>query len=359
LRAAYTYGIVWRGADMKFSRRLRIIYFSVLLLVWLALLWHDPWYELLSFSAFAQILGYLPWRAALAVSGIGVLLVHVPPGIREGGVSINHVVFGLVAMVVLTAVVLSLRAVTEQSIRLQRLMRELESTRAEVARTAYHAGTLEERHRLAKDLHDTLAQTLTSIVMMLEAFHGKLDSKSNVSPHVQNALKAAREGLRETRRVVWALRPEALESGNLPTAINRVVSQFGVETGLQVHAVTTGEPHRLTDELEITLLRAVQEGLANVRRHARANNVTVTLSYIDERVALDIWDDGEGFDPAKTPPRPDRTSGLGLLSMRERIEALQGTLSIESTLGQGSSIAIELPTKPRPDQSPLLEDQAR
>jgi signal transduction histidine kinase len=344
LVAWYSYWVVRRGLEVGSSIRVGALHFGGSALLWTALLALDPAYELLSFTAFAQVLGYLRWRAAILGAALACILVHVPQSVRAGGVDLGHVVFSLVGLAVLTLFILSVRLITEQSHRRQRLIDELEATREELARTARHAGMLEERQRLAGEIHDTLAQAFTSIVMLLEAVQAGLDSGSKkVAGHIEQALHTAREALGEARRLVWSLRPESLERGSLPEALRRVTSQLAEQTGIAAHMVVTGEARPLPAALEITLLRTAQEALANVRRHAHARQVTLTLSYMDDVTVLDVCDDGVGFDPGILPTGPGRQGGLGLVAMRERVEALGGSLTVESSPGQGSTLVVELP----------------
>jgi signal transduction histidine kinase len=344
----YSYWIVRRGHDVASSSALGALYFGVSALLWTGLLTLDPAYELLFPTVFAQVLGYLPWRAAILAMALASILVHTPEVIRTGGVGLGHVVFAVVGLGILTLIILSLRAITDQSNRRQELIEALKATRDELARMERHAGILEERQRLAGEVHDTLAQAFTSIVMLLETAQAAVESGSaGAAGHVAQALNAARGGLREVRRIVWALRPESLERGSLAQALDRATSRLAHEAGITARTVITGEARPLPPELEITLLRATQEALANVRRHARARHVTVTLSYMEDVVVLDVCDDGVGFDPAALPTEPGRHGGLGLVAMRERVEALHGSLSVESRPEGGSTLVVELPTPRR------------
>jgi len=142
---------------------------------------------------------------------------------------------------------------------------------------------------------------------------------------------------------VWDLRPEALERGTLGEALARLTAQLGEQTGVAAHAVVTGEAGALPPQVEVTLLRVAQEALANVRRHARAREVTVTLSYMEDEVALDVQDDGQGFAPVMYVGAGPG-GGLGLTTMRERVEALGGTLTVESAPGEGSTVVAQLPS---------------
>jgi len=206
-------------------------------------------------------------------------------------------------------------------------------------------GVLAERQRLAREIHDTLAQGFTSIVMHLEAAEQALPaSPETVLSHIDWARGTARESLAEARRVVWALRPDILEGASLPEAIEHLVGRWSEESGVTTSADVTGAARPLPTHTEATLLRAVQEALANVRKHARASNVAVTLSYMADMVALDVRDDGIGFDPTQASKDNGRVSGgFGLAAMRERVEQQGGKLIIESAPGEGATLVVELP----------------
>ncbi|MBO0686232.1 MAG: sensor histidine kinase, partial [Candidatus Dormibacteraeota bacterium] len=222
--------------------------------------------------------------------------------------------------------------------------RELSRTRTDLAAAERRAGMLGERQRIAGDIHDTLTQGLASVVMLLEAAQASYRAgMPDTGRRIEEAASTAREGLREVRRLVWDLRPEALERGSLGEALTQLAAQLEEHSGTVARTVVTGRVRTLAPELEMTLLRAAQEALANVRRHAQAREVTVTLSYIEDEVALDVQDDGRGFDPTR-PAATRPGGGLGLTAMRERVEALGGSLAIESAPGQGATVAVQLPT---------------
>ncbi len=216
-----------------------------------------------------------------------------------------------------------------------------------------------ERQRMAREIHDTLAQGFTSIAMSLTAAElaetGEYPESDNSeiqgSPrwHVERARRTAGESLKEAQRLVWALRPEALDRHPLPEALERLAEGWSEDTGVEAHAATTGEPRPLLPEAEVTLLRASQEALSNVRKHANASRVALTISYMDDIVVLDVRDNGVGFDPAypktgtSATVNPQGASGFGLVAMRERAEQLGGTLLIESTPEKGTTLVVELP----------------
>ena len=215
------------------------------------------------------------------------------------------------------------------------------------------AAVLDERQRLAREIHDTLAQGFTSIVMHLEAAEGALPGEwPVVQQHLDQARRTARESLLQARRLVWALRPAILECTSLPTAVERVVARWMADTGITARTTITGTAYPLPPAVEIALLRAVQEALSNIRKHARADQVAVTLSYMGDLVVLDVQDDGVGFAAAgfQAPPAVGATGGFGLAAMRERIEQLGGTLLVESAPDEGTTLVVEVPLSDRFEQ---------
>ena len=220
----------------------------------------------------------------------------------------------------------------------------------EARKAGRQAGVLRERQRMAHEIHDTLAQGFTSIVMNLEAAEGVIPSNlDRAQHHLDQARLTARESLTEARRLVWALRPEALENVSLPDALGRLAERWSEESGISAGVTTTGTPCPLASEVEAMLFRVAQESLNNARKHAQgASRVALTLSYMGETVALDVRDDGAGFDPAREFEKTrDRDSGgFGLKGMRERVEGVGGSLSVESTPGEGSTLTVELSAVP-------------
>jgi signal transduction histidine kinase len=207
------------------------------------------------------------------------------------------------------------------------------------------AGVLEERQRLAREIHDTLAQGFAAIVMHLEqadvATCNALPSDASASvvrPHLDHARAIARENLEEARRMLTALRPELLDqTGGLGAAIERVASDWSRRSGIPCAFRVTGDVLQLHSEVEVMLLRITQELLANVRKHASASHVTVTLSYISDVVALDVRDDGVGFSIDSA------TGGFGLHGLRERTQQLGGSVDIDSAPSEGTTVSVTIP----------------
>jgi signal transduction histidine kinase len=355
--AWYGYWMVLRQNLMSSSPTARAVYFAVAAVLWALLLAVDRNYSILSIAGFVQLYGYLSWRSALAGAGLMTLLFATSRGLQGGlgsdeglrwvGVSAVDVIWSMLVLLVSAVFFLFIRDVVRQSAERQRLIDELQAARDELAIAERHAGMLRERERLAAELHDTLTQELTSVVMLLEAARASLRTGSPTgAERVEQALRAARVSLREVRHVVWSLRPETLERGTLEEALGRLAADLSKHTGITARTVVTGEARELPTEVEVTLLRAAQEALANVRRHSRAREVILTLSFMDDLVVLDVRDDGVGFGPGLLPMRPGIHGGLGLVAMRERVEALHGSLTVESTPGEGTTVVAAIPVEP-------------
>jgi signal transduction histidine kinase len=229
--------------------------------------------------------------------------------------------------------------------RLEATIAENEGLHQQLLVQAREAGVLDERQRMAREIHDTLAQGLTGIVTQLQAAE-QAAGRSTAGPaepagwrrHVGAATRLARESLSEARRSVEALRPEPLEGSRLSEALAGVAERWSVLHGVPVQITTTGTVRPVQPEAEFALLRAAQEALANVARHAHATRVGLTVSYMENEVAVDVRDDGVGFDAA------GNGHGFGLVAMRQRIAALSGTLQVESEPGGGTAISACVPT---------------
>ncbi len=232
-------------------------------------------------------------------------------------------------------------AIIRQSTQRRMLIEQLQATQAELAAAERREGMLQERERLAREIHDTLAQGFTSIVINLEAAEQALPDDLNIlRHHLDTARSTARHSLEQARQVVQDLRPDLLTQQALPEAIERVTTRWSKETGIRATAVTTGAILPLHPEVDVTLLRAVQEALTNVHKHAQAQAVQITLSYMGDVVMLDVQDDGVGINGAAPSPL---TGGFGLTAMRERVTQLGGNVEIESEPGEGTTIAISIP----------------
>jgi signal transduction histidine kinase len=236
----------------------------------------------------------------------------------------------------------ALAALAAANRKLETALAENAGLHEQLLTQAREAGVLDERQRMAREIHDTLAQGLTGIITQLQAAEHAAADPAEWRRHFASAAGLARESLTEARRSVDALRPEALETARLSGAVIAVAKRWSAIHGIAVQVTTTGAERPVSPAAESTLLRAAQEALANVAKHAKATRVGLTLSYMENEVALDVRDDGAGFDRAAAAPAR-AGGGFGLIAMKQRIEALAGTLQVESEPGGGTAISACVP----------------
>jgi signal transduction histidine kinase len=226
---------------------------------------------------------------------------------------------------------------------LEAALRENRELQDELVARARDDAVAGERQRMARELHDTLAQGLIGIITQLEAAEQAPGARRR---HLDAARALARDSLTEARRSMHAMRPEPLEGARLPEALAGEAQRWSSLHGVPADVTTTGDARPLRPEVEVTLLRATQEALANVAKHASAKRVGVTLSYMDDLVTLDVRDDGAGFS-VNGHARGHDGGGFGLVAMRERVESLDGSLAIESEPGSGTAISVIGPARER------------
>ncbi len=303
-----------------------------------ALAGQHPAYVMLLYSQYPLMFITLGWWSLVPIV-VMTALVGWRTGAWDGGAG---AVLGLITTAGLSAVIaMFVNATVKQSEQRREALEALAATRAELAATARHAGVLEERQRLAREIHDTVAQALTSVVTQLEAADQAIDEHPDEARrHLHIARRSAREGLTDIRRSVRELRPDLLEGTSFGEALERTCRRWSTETGILARLRTTGTAVPLHPDTENALLRTVQEALVNIAKHAAATRVTITLSYLGDTVSLDIDDDGVGFAGVA---RPRADGGFGLAGMRERIAAVGGELHIESAPRSGTTIAASVP----------------
>ncbi|MGI5267627.1 sensor histidine kinase [Nonomuraea sp. CA-218870] len=308
------------------------------------------------FASFFAFIGYLhswnylkgPWRFAgvTATATISVTTFFGGPPRPVASEILTHLLLtaGIVAGVGLFSFVGEITAARsaerkEMVARLEETLQENAGLHAQLLIQAREAGVLDERQRMAAEIHDTLAQGLTGIITQLQAAHQADDWRRNVD----NAIRLARESLAEARRSVHAVGPGQLDATPLPEALREVVDRWSELNAVRAGLTTTGTPRPLHPEVEETLLRTAQEALANVAKHAGASRVGLTLSYMEDLVTLDVRDDGAGFDPERVRDG----GGFGLTSMRKRVSRLAGTLEIETEPGGGTAVSASVPAVAR------------
>ncbi|MFD3694596.1 sensor histidine kinase [Streptomyces sp. NPDC058646] len=357
LAAVYAAGV--RTPAVHRSPRAGAVWLAVLGAAWAGLLAVSPDGLWIAFPLYFLELHLLRLRwgvtavAVTACAAIGGFLAHSGPA--TPGAFLGPLLGGGVAV----ATVLGYQALYRESERRRELIEELLATRAELAVAERGAGILAERERLAREIHDTLAQGLSSIQLLLRAAERALPAGAPAVEHIARAREAAQDNLAEARRFVRALTPPDLEHGSLAAALERLCA--GVP-GPRVRFSLSGTPRVLPTPYEVALLRIAQSALANVVRHARAGRAEITLTFMDSSVTLDVVDDGRGFDPSSAPAAPSGQGGFGLPAMRARAETLGGLFTVESDPGQGTAVAVTLPlpvdayadTAADPDPAPGL-----
>jgi signal transduction histidine kinase len=335
-------------AQGKRQTALSLLYLVVAFAAWFPLSRASWAYYLTASSFYGLMWGTLPFGMAVIGNILLTGLIIWSQALNIGkpvNYSVELLVISFMAIGWSTLLALWMRSVIRESTERKRLIEQLEAAQQNLAAMERQAGILQERQRLAQEIHDTLAQGFTSIVMQLEAADQALpEGQGAVRKRLLQARETARLSLGEARRLVQALSPEPLEGATLPEALRRVVQRWQEETSIPVNFSITGTPYALPPDVEVILLRFMQEGLANIRKHAQASRVTVTLSYMEDQVALDVHDDGQGFDPILLSRPPDQSrGGFGLHTMRERLAQLGGQLIVESSPGAGTTLAAQIP----------------
>lgn len=222
---------------------------------------------------------------------------------------------------------------------LERTVRENAELHQRVVEQARATGILDERQRLAREIHDTIAQSLAGALAQLHA----AQSSGETSARVGRATALVRSALGEARRSVLGLSPEPLSSTGLAEAVTTLVDEWNRDHPPQAHVIVTGNVRALHPEVEATVLRVAQEALSNVGKHAAADRVGVTLTYDTEQIALDVRDDGLGFDPDNGVG----VTSFGLRGMQQRAARLNGILNVETCPGNGTAIYLHLPALPK------------
>ncbi len=199
---------------------------------------------------------------------------------------------------------------------------------------------LAERTRIARDLHDTLAQSISGVVLQLDAAQLSFRNKPDESQHhLLRASELARDGLLQARRAVWQLRDPTLQR-DFAKALVDMAQQLSVDSNIPIQVITTGDPVRLTNESEEQLLRISQEAITNALKHAEAQRILVELKFASDLVQLSIEDNGRGFDVSSSSTSAG--SHFGLAGIGERVKQLKGTLSIDSKPGKGTTIRVSV-----------------
>jgi signal transduction histidine kinase len=306
-------GVLLAGADLAMRGRTGLAYFLGIAVALGVLTSFFPTFAAVAFGALPLAFVRLRWIVAVAV---GILLTGLPFAIPSSlNLRIGPVYLAMmtVALPVLTGL-FTARVIRSR----QALVEELSTTRAQLAVAVRQA----ERQRVAHELHDTVAQGLSGVIMRLEAAEEHVDGSSpGLARNLASAQATARACLHDTRRAVAALRPQSLDGASLPAALAELTLK------------------QASTESEVIALRVVQEALANAAKHSGAEEVTVTFTRGHGWMRLAVQDDGRGFDPEKSV----LPNGFGIATMRERVASAGGTLAIASHAGHGTTVTATLP----------------
>lgn len=302
-----------------------------------------PDFVWVAFPVFLWCFQYWPPRVAVPVVTV-LAAAAIATGVAHArSFDLGQVLGPLIGAVVAAVMALGYKSLAAENDQRRRLIEDLERTREHLATTEREAATLAERQRIAREVHDTVTQGLSSIAMLLQAADAQLDADPSRSRrHIDLALRTARENLEESRRFVRALTSPSLDDAPLDAAIADACRRFEEETGIDARFSVAGEPRPLGAEHQLALFRVAQGALGNVRRHSGATRVDVTVTFQDDVVNLDVVDDGSGFDPVGAR----NGGGFGLTAMAERLGDIDGTLVVESAPGSGTAVAASLPTGP-------------
>ena len=302
---------------------------------WSLLMFHDDNWSILGFAVYAAAFsagrrsGILlaavastAWAVAWQLDSAPWWTVTIPVGVFIVGTMISVGVYRI-------------EAINEAQAA---LIEQLHATRAELAEVERAKGIGEERSRLAGEIHDTLAQGFTSIVLLSRAARHADDPAELLCTIEQTA----QHSLDATRDLIEATQPPELESGSLPDALHRELAK-SVPTDIATSFRVVGQPRRLGADTEITLLRATHEALRNIRTHARASTVEIVLIYGDRDVHLEVHDDGIGAEAGTVADRGSLTGGQGLKVLEQRARALSGHVRLDSRPSGGSVLSLRLP----------------
>lgn len=330
---AYWYPVLLRRPEKLFTRP----WLGLVTVVWMGCLWASEeftWLAFLLWLIAGQVFDLM--LASLYSAGV-FIAVTVAPILHSGTTTYAAVIGPFIGAIFALAISRSyLRLLQDAAHRrdlltaLREAGTDMAALQDELALTQRHAGVVAERTRLAREIHDTVAQEVSSIRLLTRA---ALDSGTGFQETLEQVEDLSARTTRDVREIIAALTPRELEDQALPAALKRLAARFEADFEVELHVE---EIPALSVEAEGALLRMAQSALSNVRRHSRATRVALTLARAGQSVRLDVRDDGIGFDPSSA-------HGYGLRFMSERLGALGGGLDVESSPGRGTAISAHAP----------------
>lgn len=350
MAAAWTWATFTRaGPPTRIPQGMLHLYIVGFLVIAAVLVFHQTIFLIYGCAGFFHAALLRPWPLVFVGIGGFAFIVHSHIVTTENTAENWAIYLGVVAIQTLTTGVglYAGERITEIAderrlalARLEHAMEENAGLHAQLVVQAREAGKLDERERMAGEIHDTIAQGLAGVVTQIEAAQQSWGDEAEMRRHFDMAADIARQSLDDARRSVRNVRPTELDGSRLPGAINDVAHRWSTLTGVPVQFTTTGERRSLPTQVEVALLRATQEALANVGKHAGASRAGITLSFTDDSIVLDVRDDGVGFDPTAQRGR----DSYGLTAMRNRVEQIAGEVAVESGRGEGTAISVKVPS---------------
>ena len=313
-----------------------VLWLAALSAIWIGLLLLVPEAAYLVFPLFFLYLHLLPMPygpvAVLVATAVSIVALGL-----HGGFSVGGVVGPLLGAGVALLIGLGYQELARDAAEREALLTELLAIQDRLAASEREQGMLEERARLAREIHDTVAQSLSSIQMLLHAAE-RADAERPGAEHLRLARETAAASLADTRRFIRELAPPALDEG-LRSALIRLAEREWTTDGLRVR-VDVAEPLELPMHVQTAFLRIAQSTLANVVKHASATHVTIALETGADEARLTVTDDGVGFDPTTLSTRAGASDSFGLRAIAERVEQLGGELEVTSTPGAGTTVRV-------------------
>lgn len=323
-----------------------LLYFLVLTILLTAALRAYDGFGLAIFGAYWHGFAIFRIRPAMIYAVIQTIMIQI--GFSDAGITsldeidigLPQLLGGVVGLLVAGMMAAYIEGLGREAGRRQYLLDQLRATQDELAIREREAGMAAERQRLAGEIHDTVAQQFTSIVTNLEAAEARSESNPEAARHhILAAREAARQGIADARALVQALQPRILEGRSLAEALGHVADTANLPDQVAVTFREEGRPRQLDRVRETVLVRAMQESLQNARKHAGATATEATLTWLEDEVILDVQDNGVGFEPGAVPA-PEGGHRMGLVTMQQRVQNAGGTFMIDSTPGEGTSLAI-------------------
>ena len=323
-------------AGQRLDVRIRLALAVVALGAWTGLMLVDQPWSVALFAIYALCFSF-GVRLGLVLAAYATIVWAV--ALFSFGAPLWGAMMPLGVFVVSSILAVTIQRISELNQRQTDLISELRTTQRDLVASERTKGVLAERTRMAAEIHDTLAQGFTSIVLLSRAGLRSGDA----AEALKSIEETAQENLGDARRLIEAIRPPELGAGSLSMALQRQLDAALPERVTRAFSVE-GDPRPLSGAVEVTVLRAAQEALLNVRTHAHADAVDMVLRFTDESVTLDVRDDGIGFAPGEVNDRGDLTGGQGLQLLRRRAESLAGRLDLgPGGNGRGSLLSLTLP----------------